>query len=174
LADQDDHDAVVAFISHRLDEAMITAGARANLAQEPWSSVAAGREQRPWDEPRGGRVEKAEAKRATRKAEAIRKAKQGDPNDLIRLVTPKKNGRPTGSKMSEAKRAARYPIHRAVRMVPMAEHILRDMYPDQPKKEVHDCALLVVEYFLDRSVTVSQLTHHIARSKKNRRRIQSS
>jgi hypothetical protein len=110
---------------------------------------------------------------------AIKRAEEGNPSDLIRIATDvihittqkRKRGRPKG-KMSEAKRERTWPIHRAASMVPFAEAILRDMYPDQPTSQILDRALLVIEYICQREdVTPDKLANYLARPKGNRRHI---
>jgi hypothetical protein len=101
---------------------------------------------------------------------AIKKAEGGDPSDLIRLVM-RRPGRPKGVPMPKARKVARWPIHRAASMVPMAEYILGDLYPDQPKNQIRDRALIVVKYLCKGSVTENQLENYLKRSKTNRRRV---
>ena len=118
---------------------------------------------------------KAERKAAFKKAkeEAIKK---GDAAELLRLSQKGKGGRPKGStsSMPLARRVARNPIHRAATMVPMAKSILADMYLEQAGNQIHDRAMLVVTHLCGGIVTVSQLEHHLARPKNDRRRIKSS
>lgn len=167
---------IVAFASHRLDDEMVTAVARANKSPVPYSEVARGHALHPvepWASKAGAKRAAARRARAARKAEWEAAIKKGD---LHLLARKKKGGRPKGStsKMSDEKREATRPIHRAVRMVPVAERILIRLDPAQPKGVIRNFAKRAVSHFLGGLVTVKQLSSHMARSKNDRRRIKSS
>jgi hypothetical protein len=114
----------------------------------------------------------------TVRATAIRLARAGRPEDLIRLVealskpppvVKRGRGRP---KMSRSARVQASPIHRAAGMVPFTEFILRELYPKQSEKRIHDRAILVVErIWRDERVTEEKLINYLDRHRGDRRRL---
>ena len=70
---------------------------------------------------------------------------------------------------SKAKRAWRYPVHKAAFMMPEAEEILRWVYPEQPKHEIRDRALMVVGRMT--GVNTETVRKYLSRPKKDRRRL---
>lgn len=113
--------------------------------------------------------------------QAIKDAERGSPAELIRLVKAslvrkkkkRGRGRPTGSVTPKSKRVEATPIHRAASMVASAEFFLNALYPNQSGANIHDRALLVVEYVWNDkdNVTVGSLATYLGRGPKDRHRV---
>ena len=106
----------------------------------------------------------------TERALAIQRARQGNPDELIRFVEegprPRRAGRP---RMSKAEKVRKTPTHRAGAFVYLTKLILHDHYPKKTKRQITDRAIEAVAAI--EKISEVTLRNYTERSKKSRGRI---